>query len=469
MTLAILIAVVVVFLTIGIAMLVSGLRGRVLDGHPVCRRCRFDLVGSVPGLAKCPECGSPLDASKSIAIGNRSRRPLIAGIGAAVILLSIGGGGTLIALQLGAAGLAKFLPARVLVLVCQFVDGGSEASRVAINELAVRFVAKELSTSTVHDLARVGLEMQADLTKPWVGAWGDFIFQSQADGTLSQADWLRYARQALTTFTLSANSRVVASDDVLVSISSGFGSRVGTQRDLFAKLSNWRVRFADQTVLVPGGSAGITLGGGGYGSVGMTVKGPAQSGTYPLSVEVDISVGSRLSSISYQTTQTLTLATPVTVLLAGTSLIERLDDPARDEAMRSALRIGEATITAGPTSTTLPQMQFGLYAQSIPVPLAVNVYIVLPSMPDKRWLARTATIPAGANGGYVGGQTLPNDFPIDQLAGGPTTLDFVLVPSEKAAKGLLNATQIWGREIVIRGVPVQVIKPSPTPPAKPTP
>ena len=41
---------------VGTALLILGLRGRRLDGHPVCRKCRFDLVGT-PDVSVCPECG----------------------------------------------------------------------------------------------------------------------------------------------------------------------------------------------------------------------------------------------------------------------------------------------------------------------------------------------------------------------------------------------------------------------------
>jgi hypothetical protein len=42
----------------GLILLVLGVRGWRIDDHPVCRRCRFDLVGVYPAIGACPECGA---------------------------------------------------------------------------------------------------------------------------------------------------------------------------------------------------------------------------------------------------------------------------------------------------------------------------------------------------------------------------------------------------------------------------
>lgn len=42
---------------LGLALFWRGWRGRRIDNHPWCRKCRFDLKGLWPGAARCPECG----------------------------------------------------------------------------------------------------------------------------------------------------------------------------------------------------------------------------------------------------------------------------------------------------------------------------------------------------------------------------------------------------------------------------
>jgi len=48
---------------IGVSVFWRGWRGRRIDNHPWCRKCRFDLHGLWPGAARCPECGIDLDHS----------------------------------------------------------------------------------------------------------------------------------------------------------------------------------------------------------------------------------------------------------------------------------------------------------------------------------------------------------------------------------------------------------------------
>lgn len=71
----------------GLAMAMMALRGRRRDTHPVCRRCRFDLIG-LTGPAVCPECGAGLAARGAVRRGNRVPRPWALGLG--VTLLAAG-------------------------------------------------------------------------------------------------------------------------------------------------------------------------------------------------------------------------------------------------------------------------------------------------------------------------------------------------------------------------------------------
>lgn len=77
----------------GVALLIRlARRGRRLDDHPTCRRCRFDLTGLPATSDRCPECGADLRARRAIVIGNRAPRLrlLVASVVAASVLLAIG-------------------------------------------------------------------------------------------------------------------------------------------------------------------------------------------------------------------------------------------------------------------------------------------------------------------------------------------------------------------------------------------
>jgi hypothetical protein len=55
----------------GISLIWSGWRGEVVDDHPLCKRCRYDLVGCDSMTIHCPECGLDLLSDESVIIGNR--------------------------------------------------------------------------------------------------------------------------------------------------------------------------------------------------------------------------------------------------------------------------------------------------------------------------------------------------------------------------------------------------------------
>ena len=61
---------------LGAVLLVLGLRGRLLDDHPVCAKCRFDLHGLdlERTTASCPECATRI-SDRSPRTGNRKRQP----------------------------------------------------------------------------------------------------------------------------------------------------------------------------------------------------------------------------------------------------------------------------------------------------------------------------------------------------------------------------------------------------------
>lgn len=76
------------FLT-GLILFIRGLRGRWLDSHPYCRKCRYNLTGQTS--EKCPECGMELSGD-TVAFRIRKRRRIsltFGGIILSIIFLTI--------------------------------------------------------------------------------------------------------------------------------------------------------------------------------------------------------------------------------------------------------------------------------------------------------------------------------------------------------------------------------------------
>lgn len=76
-------------LPVGVLLAWWGRCGNRIDEHPVCRKCRFDLVGRPPESQRCPECGADLRGRKAIAVGNRKLRPFALVLGSCIALLAV--------------------------------------------------------------------------------------------------------------------------------------------------------------------------------------------------------------------------------------------------------------------------------------------------------------------------------------------------------------------------------------------
>src|SRR4029434_331876 len=79
---------------LGLALLIRGWRARVVDDHPLCRRCGYDLVASEQAV-HCPECGRDLWQPRAIRIGHRRKRRASLAFGALLLVATLGTGGAL--------------------------------------------------------------------------------------------------------------------------------------------------------------------------------------------------------------------------------------------------------------------------------------------------------------------------------------------------------------------------------------
>ena len=70
----------------GLRSFVLGFKGRKIDDHPLCGKCRFDLTGLPKDQEKCPECGVILLRGGMI-IGNLKRQPKRIWIGLIMMLV----------------------------------------------------------------------------------------------------------------------------------------------------------------------------------------------------------------------------------------------------------------------------------------------------------------------------------------------------------------------------------------------
>jgi hypothetical protein len=73
----------------GVLLLWRGLRGRLTDHDPRCRKCGYNLVASPQRPGLCPECGAQIYGLGTIRLGARRRRESLVIIGAAIMILCL--------------------------------------------------------------------------------------------------------------------------------------------------------------------------------------------------------------------------------------------------------------------------------------------------------------------------------------------------------------------------------------------
>jgi hypothetical protein len=199
----------------GAGLIGLGLRGRRIDDHPVCSRCRFDLCGTYPARVVCPECGGDLEQPRAVRTGQRRRVRWALAVGG----LGLVTGGLPLAVVGAAAAvgadLNSYKPAGLLLWEGR--TGGAEASAAAAGELLDRMVRGVLSEADTARAVAAALDIQGDRSRPWNEAWGDVVERAQVDGRLSEADLQRFYNQSVV-FELETRPTVRLGDPVPVAV-----------------------------------------------------------------------------------------------------------------------------------------------------------------------------------------------------------------------------------------------------------
>lgn len=169
---------------LSVALTVWASIGRRVGREPRCRRCRFDLSGTLNSAAAgaCPECGAGLDQPRAIATGlRRARRGLLA-VCIAMMLICAGLTGALIVGQSANAQAAK--PAWWLVLEARYA--APAVSDAAATELHARAVAGAISLKSHPTLIGATLIVQRDSARAWDGtSWQALLGLAETTGLLT--------------------------------------------------------------------------------------------------------------------------------------------------------------------------------------------------------------------------------------------------------------------------------------------
>ena len=170
-----------------------GLRGRRIDDHPLCKRCRFDLVGIYPRAERCTECGREL-ADRTIRIGHRKPIRSLAAMGLLVTSAGAVALAGVVFLLVSGTGWNDRKPTWLLVGEARVL--GTTRAGPALTELLTRFNTGNLDDETMKELVSVALDRQADRSRPWTPEWGDVVEAADANGLLDHAQLNTYVMNA---------------------------------------------------------------------------------------------------------------------------------------------------------------------------------------------------------------------------------------------------------------------------------
>lgn len=462
------------FLLPGVVMLRRGLMGKRIDDHPVCKACKFDLVGS-PEAESCPECGADLTKPKAVRIGNRQRQT--GGIVAGLILLTLAltPGISFVAINAPLLNIQKLQPTGLLIWQ---VKTGINTS-AAINELNIRHQSLTLTPQQVQSAGDAILVFQGDLTRTWDSDAGDFIEKVYLAGALPQAKLEQYLKTAIQDpHQLVVRQQVRKGDSIpyrLVDQPMRIGTGAIQQGSTINYGHIWwleekQIGFTLGKVVVQrggGSGGGLSTNASGWSGSSLSLLphewDKMQLGEQPIQLHRSLEVydhqtyqQSKYSPVSSQALLTVnhTYQATFEIVDASISVVRPIADPALQMVLESAITITGLTYRSRPNSYDV--LDINLKIETLPVSVAFDIFYI-------HWetgkeikmttLAAEKGYKTHLSTSYHPGRSDPFEIP-DEL----TTLDLVLRPSADAALAHPFVTDywdgvIWFDDVVFERVP----------------
>jgi hypothetical protein len=425
-----------VVLAIGVWLLVTGLRGRIVNDHPVCRKCGFDLVGVYPRGLRCPECGGELDEGK-VRIGQRvRRRARIAGgvLGVAATLLV---GASMIASMTSAVNWNAYMPTGVLVWRLRTSTPTGEHG--AIVEISKRFNDDELSSSQIRKIVEAGLSVQADQTRPWDTALGDLIEVMDLKGYLEPDQRSLYWHQAIES-SASVQEKIRRGWPVFVELHNtamrcGNDTRITIEPFVDSIMCEGQLVYKGDPNLKT--SWGTSQGVGGGLTSGFREQIPLEPGDNHLRIawRVRIYEGRftypSVENLISEWTDTEDLI--VRVVPEIEPMVDWVQDPDIVQRVRESVKIDR--VQGRTDYGDSPMLEVYIMTQDRPLPMAFDVILLAG---DKEHKLYSLTIPSGSGWHGWGG--------IGALDEKPVRGEIILRPSEDAL-GTLNVDEVFGEEL----------------------
>jgi hypothetical protein len=447
----------------GVAMLWLGLRGRRVDDHPLCRACGFDLIGRPEGSDKCAECGADLTSPRAIRHGHRRRRPVMLTFGLVIVLLFVGVAGVIGWSRAREFDRYQVMPTWYLLREARDTSGGLPVA--AWQELRRRLGNGKLSKDHNAAAIEAALTIQGDRARPWHASIGDFVEVARKRGDVDDAQWARYARQAVgVTVTLRPQVRR-GGDDLPARIAAG-SARVGNNAGLSVRVNDPIVARGDlikpQRKMTGSGYVGFGLypgGGGAYSGRSFQLDDKAAAAA-PLGPR-EATFRGRLSVVESGSAEDKPplaeweeeVKATWELVAADAETVKLIDD----ESHRAAVEQGTRIQFLGTRASEDPKyLSLKMNFTGIPVALAHDVLLREPGGRERR--LTSITLRPGNMGYSTGG--IAENLEADRV-------DVIFRPDPHGARHTVDVTELWNHEFVIKNVAVQRPPPATKPATKP--
>lgn len=204
----------VIFL-LGMCACVSGMRGRLLNTHPHCRGCRFDLDGiELVSGTRCPECGRLISTGgSSVRIGLRKKRPAVLVLGLLLALLGTGGLSYPLWSQIPAWKNINWYEHLPESMVIDMTIKGNKDARAVVND---RLTPGDVSEEGLVSLVDHAIVLLDDESVSWDEWWGDVLLYALLTGQISETNRAYYL-ESLSVPVLYLHPEIEASEESLQS------------------------------------------------------------------------------------------------------------------------------------------------------------------------------------------------------------------------------------------------------------
>jgi hypothetical protein len=441
---------------LGAWLMTRGRRGRVVGEHLHCRPCGYDLTGLGERAGRCPECGADLASPRAVTIGRQERRVAWIWVGGLLLISALAM--AIRDVRLGVRAWEVDANRPVWWLRRQLTSTAKPADRDrAFAELSRRREAKQLSSAQMEAVARALIDLQGNPSGPWKSQWGTFVSLAHSNEALAEADWIRYADQAIVC-SLRCRTRVRNGDPL--SFDYDFGLRAHRHAQFWGEYHLTRAEVSGisidlRALVTPRDPLSGMFGPYGHElTAAMLARARITEGpqTLKLIFDVEVHAGPQYDDTAAARAvlfrKTVTREVPWVFVPADEQTVELARSPELDAAVRAG--VGPPEVTFELERNDAGNVVVDNIRNRAPISMASSVYI---RAGQREWFC---------------GRTLW-DFSRAHLANFDADhVDVILRPDVDLARHTIGVTRIWGGELVFRNVAVRWVDKARNPVTRPT-